>query len=414
MRPPLRVGTVYDFRNTPESGMDMPSLYAAIMDQVVMLDGLGLDLVWFTEHHFLDDGYLPSWVPMAGAIAARTKRVRLSSDVCLLPFNHPLRLAEDLAVLDNISNGRIDVGVGMGYAPHEFRGFGLPVSRRVSLTDEGIEVLRHCFTGEKFSFHGKRYDFDDVVIRPRYVQPGGPPLWIAAMSEPGAQRAVRNDSNFLPQGAREKVLDPWRAMLKASGRNPDSYRVGIIRSCLVTDDAEREWPAVRAAERYRGQVYRSFNKDESAAGGVSGNTRDASIPQTWVVGNVEHCVKELTSFVREYGITDLVTWAVPPGMRSPGLARGATISSFGLRRLRIRWSRRSTSMASGSRRVFRTQRSSPAARSAPTRTTSSRASAARVRAPSRRSGGTATRSPTGSPMFRRRSPARSPPTRTTR
>ena len=181
--------------------------------------------------------------------------------------------------------------------------------------DEGIEVLRHCFTGEKFSFHGKRYDFDDVVIRPRYVQPGGPPLWIAAMSEPGAQRAARNDSNFLPQGARSMVLDPWRATLKASGRNPDLYRVGIIRSCLVTDDAERDWPAVRAAERYRGQVYRSFNKDESAAGGVAGNTREASIPQTWVVGNVEHCVKELTSFVREYGITDLVTWAVPPGMR---------------------------------------------------------------------------------------------------
>jgi alkanesulfonate monooxygenase SsuD/methylene tetrahydromethanopterin reductase-like flavin-dependent oxidoreductase (luciferase family) len=226
-----------------------------------------------------------------------------------------LRLAEDLAVLDNISNGRIEVGVGMGYAPHEFRGFGLPVSRRVSLTDEGIEVLRHCFTGEKFSFHGKRYDFDDVMIRPRYVQQGGPPLWIAAMSEPGAQRAARNDSNFLPQGARSMVLDPWRATLRASGRNPDSYRVGIIRSCLVTDDAERDWPAVRAAERYRGQVYRSFNKDESAAGGVSGNTREASIPQTWVVGTVEHCVKELTSFVREYGITDLVTWAVPPGMR---------------------------------------------------------------------------------------------------
>jgi alkanesulfonate monooxygenase SsuD/methylene tetrahydromethanopterin reductase-like flavin-dependent oxidoreductase (luciferase family) len=252
---------------------------------------------------------------MAGAIAARTKRVRLSSDVCLLPFNHPIRLAEDLAVLDNISNGRIEVGVGMGYAPHEFRGFGLPVTRRVSLTDEGIEVLRHCFTGEKFSFRGKRYDFNDVVIRPRYVQSGGPPLWIAAMSEPGAQRAARNNSNFLPQGARSMVLDPWRAALKASGRDPDAYRVGIIRSCLVTDDAGRDWPAVRAAERYRGQIYRSFNKDESAAGGVSGNTREASIPQAWVVGNVEHCAKELSSFVREYGITDLVTWAVPPGMR---------------------------------------------------------------------------------------------------
>jgi alkanesulfonate monooxygenase SsuD/methylene tetrahydromethanopterin reductase-like flavin-dependent oxidoreductase (luciferase family) len=153
------------------------------------------------------------------------------------------------------------------------------------------------------------------VVRPRYVQPGGPPLWIAAMSEPGARRAARNDSNFLPQGARSMVLDPWREMVKASGRNPDSYRVGIIRSCLVTDDAERDWPVVRAAERYRGQIYRSFNTDENAAGGVSGNTREASIPQTWVVGNVGHCVKELASFVREYGITDLVTWAVPPGMR---------------------------------------------------------------------------------------------------
>jgi len=85
----------------------------------------------------------------------------------------------------------IEVGVGMGYAPaRNSAAFGLPVSRRVSLTDEGIEVLRHCFTGEKFSFHGKRYDFDDVVIRPRYVQPGGPPLWIAAMSEAGAQARV--------------------------------------------------------------------------------------------------------------------------------------------------------------------------------------------------------------------------------
>ncbi|MBL8675438.1 MAG: LLM class flavin-dependent oxidoreductase [Rhodospirillales bacterium] len=315
MRPSLRIGCVYDFRNTPESGMDNPSLYAAIIEQIATLDRLGLDLVWFTEHHFLDDGYLPSWIPVAGAIAARTKRVKLSSDVCLLPFNHPVRLAEDLAVLDNLSGGRVELGVGMGYAPHEFKGFGLPVSRRVSLTDEGIEVLRRCFSGERFSFHGKRYTFEDVVIRPGYVQAGGPPLWIAAMSGAGAERAAKFDSNFLPQGARTAVLDPWRAALRGSGRDPDTYRVGIIRSCLVTDDRERDWPAVRAAERYRGEVYRSFNAGEGSAGGVAGNTREASIPQSWVVGDVEHCVRELTAFVREYGITDLVTWAVPPGMR---------------------------------------------------------------------------------------------------
>jgi len=314
MRPPLRIGAVYDFRNPADSGMSMPELYAAIIEQVAMLDRLGLDLVWFTEHHFLDDGYLPSWTPVAGAIATRTQRVRLSTDVCLLPFNHPIRLAEDLAVLDNLSNGRIEIGVGMGYAPHEFNGFGLPVSRRVSLTDEGIEVLRRCFSGERFSFHGKRYAFNDVIIRPGYVQPGGPPLWVAAMSEAGAQRAARFDGHLLPQGPRAAALDPWRAALTESGRDPHRYRVGIIRSCLVTDDADRDWPRVRAAERYRHQVYRSFTPG-TGLGGVAGNTDAERIPQTWVVGDVDHCVTQLSAFIREYGITDLVTWAVPPGLR---------------------------------------------------------------------------------------------------
>ena len=317
MRPPLRVGVFHDFRNTAATGMTNAAMYAALMEQVVWLDGIGLDLVWFTEHHFLDDGYLPSWIPVASAMAARTKHARFSCDVCLLPFNHPIRLAEDLAVLDTLSNGRVELGVGMGYAPHEFKGFGLPVSRRVSLTDEGIAVLKLAFTGEKFSFRGKRYDFQDVTIRPGYVQAGGPPLWVAAMSEAGAQRCARADANLLPQGARSTVLDPWRAELTATGRDPDKYRVGIIRSCLVTDDPDRDWPAVRQAERYRMSTYARFQQDlgsGAGAGGVRGNTEEARIPQAWVVGNVEHCVAELSAFVKEYGITDLVTWAVPPGL----------------------------------------------------------------------------------------------------
>ena len=218
MAHPLRFGVAYDFRNPPDSGLDNPSLYAAILDQVAWLDGLGLDLAWFTEHHFVDDGYLPSWVPIAGAMAARTKRIRFNTDICLLPFNHPIRLAEDLAVLDNLSNGRVEIGCGMGYAPHEFRGFGTPVSRRVSLTDEGVEVLKRCFTGERFSFHGKRYRFDDVRIAPGYVQSGGPPLWLAAMSRGGALRAAKHRTHFLPQGAREEVFDPWIESVRAERR----------------------------------------------------------------------------------------------------------------------------------------------------------------------------------------------------
>jgi alkanesulfonate monooxygenase SsuD/methylene tetrahydromethanopterin reductase-like flavin-dependent oxidoreductase (luciferase family) len=315
MAKPLRLGVAYDFRNPAASGMSHRDLYAAVMEQVVWLDGLGLDLVWFTEHHFVEDGYLPSWIPVAAAMAARTRHVRFSCDVCLLPFNHPIRLAEDLAVLDNISGGRVEIGVGMGYAPHEFRGFGLPVARRVSLTDEGLAVLRRAFTGEKFSFRGKRYDFQDVRITPSYVQPGGPPLWVAAMGEPGALRAAQHRTNLLPQGPRATTLDVWAGKVREGGGDPADYRVGIIRSCLVTRDAERDWALVRVAERRRMEVYARFREESGGHGGVAGITKEQSIPQTWVVGDVDHCVAELSSFIEEHGLTDIVSWAVPPGLR---------------------------------------------------------------------------------------------------
>ncbi len=327
MRQKLRFGVCYDFRNPAESGLKHPALYAAIMEQVVWLDGLGLDLVWFTEHHFVEDGYLPSWIPVAAAMAARTKHVRFSCDVCLLPFNHPIRLAEDLAVLDNLSNGRVEIGVGMGYAPHEFRGFGLHPSWRLSLTDEGLEVLTRAFTGEKFSFEGKRYKVEDAKITPGYVQPGGPPLWIAAMAEPGAMRAARFNTNLLPQGPRARTLDPWLTTVKDSGRDPSNYRIGIIRSCLVTDNPERDWQPVRMAERRRMEVYNRFRAESGGHGGIPGIAQEERIPQTWIVGNVDHCVKELSAFIKEYGLTDIVSWGVPPGMTpdemSPSLERYA-------------------------------------------------------------------------------------------
>jgi alkanesulfonate monooxygenase SsuD/methylene tetrahydromethanopterin reductase-like flavin-dependent oxidoreductase (luciferase family) len=314
--PELRIGVSYDFRNPPDSGVSDQALYAEILEQVKWLDQLGADLVWFTEHHFVDDGYLPSWTPIAGAMAAVTSRVRFGTDICLMPFNHPIRLAEDLAVLDNISGGRVDLGLGMGYAPHEFKGFGLPVNNRLSLMNEGIEVLKECFSGRQFSYHGKRWDFDDVIITPGYVQPGGPPLWIAAMSEAGALRAARYDTNFLPQGLKARSFDPWVNALEESGRSPQDKRVGIIRSILVTDDRNTDWPVIRAAEKYRMELYNRFFKESGEGFGERGEP----IPQTWVVGDVEHCVEELKNFIETFGITDIVSMAVPPGLRAERMA----------------------------------------------------------------------------------------------
>ena len=301
-----RFGVCYDFRNPSESGIDMPDLYAQALQQIQWLDQSGLDLIWFTEHHFIDDGYLPAWIPVASAAAAVTKNVRFSSDICLLPFTHPIRLAEDLAVLDNLSNGRVEVGLGMGYAPHEFAGFGIPVARRVSLMDEGLEVLRRAFSGERFSFSGKRYQFYDVRITPGYVQQGGPPMWIAAMSAAGAQRAARFDAHFLPQGDRTQTLDVWHEEM---GERAVNKRVGIIKGVFVSDDVERDWPVVRDSERYRLGLYRRFFAQSKTNFGAGEH-----IPQNWVVGDTAHCVQELTEFMQTYGVTDLVTWGIPPGL----------------------------------------------------------------------------------------------------
>ena len=169
---------------------------------------------------------------------------------------------------------------------------------------------RPVSSGERFSYSGRRYQFEDVQITPGYVQEGGPPLYVAAMSEAGAMRAAAYDTHFLPQGLKAKSFDPWVAELERTGRRPDNYRVGIIRSVLVTDDQESDWQVVRAAERYRMALYQRFFEESGEGLGERGEP----VPQTWIVGDVQHCVDELVSFARSFGITDLVSMAVPPGL----------------------------------------------------------------------------------------------------
>jgi len=312
-RPTFRCGVTYDFRNPPGSGLTDTAVYSGILEQAVLVDQWGFDHIWLTEHHFVDDGYLPSPMVAAAAIAARTRRVRISTDILILPFHHPLRLAEDWAVLDVLSGGRMELGVGMGYAAHEFRGFGINRKQRRSRTLEGVEVLRRAWSGERFTHRGTHWTFEDVQVSPRPVQPGGPPLWMAAMTEAGARRAGRLGLNLLPQGERHAVLDPWRAEMAAHGRDPDQYRVGIIRGVLVTDDPERDWLPLREAERYKAGRYAEWI-------GGSGdsytfmNTEGDVISQRWLIGDTATVTASLQQFVLDYGLTDIAVIGNCPGV----------------------------------------------------------------------------------------------------
>lgn len=310
-KPPLRFGVMHDCRRRPDSDLSMTQIYAGTIEQSVLADRLGFDHVWFTEHHFQADGYLPAFQPMAGAIVARTERIRVSTDIALLPLYNAVRLAEEMAVLDHLSNGRMELGIGMGYVPSEFAAFGVPLVNRVSMTEEGIEVLRRAWADGPFSYAGKRYRLDDVDVHPKPVQPGGPPLWIAAMSEAGALRAARFGTNLLPQGRRQEVLDPWRAAVEAKGEDPDRYRVGLIRSVYVSDDVDRDWPVVREAERYRMSIYDRFMAETPDDYGWR---HGGTIPQNVIMGSVDQCITELRSFIDEFGITDIASSGLPPGV----------------------------------------------------------------------------------------------------
>jgi alkanesulfonate monooxygenase SsuD/methylene tetrahydromethanopterin reductase-like flavin-dependent oxidoreductase (luciferase family) len=137
----VKVGYQFDFRNPPGLGLSFAELYREMFRQAERAEELGFDSLWLTEHHFTDDGYLPSMIPMASALAARTQRVTIGTYVLLVPFCHPVKLAEDAAVTDVISNGRLRLGFGLGYRPEEFEGFGIPRSERLGRT---LETSRFC------------------------------------------------------------------------------------------------------------------------------------------------------------------------------------------------------------------------------------------------------------------------------
>ena len=151
----MKFGLIFDFRNPAQWRRPWAEFYARTLDLAVEAEARGYDHVWLTEHHFVDDGYLPSIVPVAAAIAARTTRIRIGSDIMILPFQDPVRIAEDLAVVDILSGGRFDLGVGAGYRAEEFRAIGMSARERHARTRESVELIQRLWTEDHVTFKGR-------------------------------------------------------------------------------------------------------------------------------------------------------------------------------------------------------------------------------------------------------------------
>lgn len=150
----MKLGLRFDMR-APDIGAPAEELYAAAIDQCQWADALGFDAVHVAEHHGTEDGYLPSSLVFCAAVAARTKYVRLQPSALLITLHHPLRLAEDLAVLDIISGGRVAIVAGMGYLEREFEMLGVDYARRAEIFEENLEVIRTALKGKPFEYKGR-------------------------------------------------------------------------------------------------------------------------------------------------------------------------------------------------------------------------------------------------------------------
>ena len=226
-------------------GSDSPRQYRAFIDYVLEAEQLGFHSVFLVEHHFTGFNQVSASISLLTYLAAKTSVMRLGTAVTVLPWHHPVLLAEQAATLDVLSNGRFDFGIGKGYRWSEFAGFCIAPAEADERFAEALEVIKKAWSSRgRFSHHGKRWNFENVVVEPSPLTRPHPPMWMAAGSDGGIKWAASQDFRLLLDqfcdaevaGARGGV---YRDAVEATGARFDPMRVGLTRALHVALDARQ-------------------------------------------------------------------------------------------------------------------------------------------------------------------------------
>lgn len=232
-------------------------LYDAAVEMAEWADAKGFDMAVVSEHHASADGYLPSPIVLAAAMAARTERIALWVSALLVPLHDPVRLAEDLAVLDLISNGRVSVIAGLGYRPVEYELFGKDWGRRGKLLDEGLDVMIQAWTGEPFEYRGRT-----VQVTPRPVQQPHPTVMIGGGGPAAARRAARLGFGMFPSIDDPELARLYREECERLGTTPGWVAVPSGPPTLfVAEDPDRLWSQIGPYLLHDAMTYRSWQPE---------------------------------------------------------------------------------------------------------------------------------------------------------
>jgi alkanesulfonate monooxygenase SsuD/methylene tetrahydromethanopterin reductase-like flavin-dependent oxidoreductase (luciferase family) len=259
----LTFGYLYDFRNPAPWRRPWADLYAETLDFVAWSETVGFEGAWVPEHHRAEDGYMPSPAVALAAIAARTKRLKLGSSVALAPLHHPVRFAEDCAVLDIIAGGRLEMALAIGYRRRETDAYGVDFTTRGRRFDEFLEIVRRLWAGETFSFEGRHFTLKDAAIRPPPPR-GHIPLYIGGFADKALDRVAKYADGYF---GNEEFHEAYAAKLAAQGKDPKSARIRIPGLfVLAARDPEKAWAELAPYFLHVNNTYGEWNNEDRALG----------------------------------------------------------------------------------------------------------------------------------------------------
>ncbi|HYA34067.1 MAG TPA: LLM class flavin-dependent oxidoreductase [Candidatus Binataceae bacterium] len=319
----IKMGVSYDFRNPRGTWWrPYPQLLRDLLGQIATADRLGYDNVWVTEHHFVEDDYNPSSMTALAAIAARTERIRIGTFITLLPFQNPIRHAEDAACVDNLSNGRLELGVGQGYRADEFDKFCIPREERSARFSESLKLIERLWTQENVSFEGRFSRCKDITISPRPVQKPRPPIWIGARTEKAIKRAARRGYNLMATIGPDPA-PTYLAALKENGGNPADFSIAQAGLMFVAGNRDEAWDATQEHIHYTMTHYRNWmsggGKDLPGDDDIWKLTdprelRHSRYANGFLVGTPDEVTKKIEALTKRFSFTHLVLTGHFPGM----------------------------------------------------------------------------------------------------
>ena len=325
----LNFGLLLAFRNPPKWRRPWTDIYEEHINQAALAESLGYDEIWLTEHHFCEDGWAPSLLPIASAIAMKTTTIRIGTFVILLPLGkHPLQVVEDATTVDIISKGRLDLGLGLGYRVPEYAGYGIPREERAGRMDEGLEIIQKAWREDTFSFSGNYYKLENVSLMPKPVQQPHPPIWNAVMGKKPADRAARFGCHVAGTGG-EKLQRYYDDALVRHGHKPEDFMVSQLRLVYVAPTRDQAWDDAQEHAHYMMDTYDKWLKE---AADVKWFQETMSVPDMpppeklrdapglsffeapLIVGTPDDAIREIERYQKASRVTHLVMWTQLAGM----------------------------------------------------------------------------------------------------